>query len=228
LDIFVEKPPGINLDETKEMARVAKENNCKSMVGFNRRFSAVMEEAKKRVEEKGPLIQCLAEFHKYHLGDTPYHGTDSWLVVDVIHSLDSLCWMGGDVELIRSTVAKFDSDYENSFNAFLKFKSGARGILSACYASGARIERFEMHGRGIAAYVEPPEFAKIYKDNNPDPEVIRGNELVGSDAFHKTYGFFNEAKHFVQCLRQNRQPDVDLEYAVKIMELVDTIHKKSD
>ena len=228
LHIFLEKPPGISLDETKEMARVAKENSCKSMVGFNRRFSAVMREAKKKVEEKGPVTQCLAEFHKYHLGDTPYYGTNSWLLVDVIHSLDTLCWMGGEVESVRSMSTKFDSDYENSFNALFKFKDGARGVLSACYVSGARVEKFEMHGRGIAAYVEPPEIVRIYKDNNREPEIIKGSKLAASEEFRKTYGFLDEARHFIQCLKEDKKPDTNLEHAVKVMQLADMIHKESD
>lgn len=116
---------------------------------------------------------------------------------------------------------------QNWFKASLevKFKGGVRGVLSTCYVSGTRIEKFEMHGKGIAAYIEPPRIARIYKDKSNEPEIIKGSDLAGSGEFYRTYGFFEEAHHFVQCLKEDRQPDTNLKHAVKVMQLINNIHK---
>ncbi len=231
LHVFMEKPPGTDLQETEEMARMAKKNECKTMVGFNRRFSSLNREAKRRVEQRGPITLCLTEYHKYHLGDSPYYGTDSWLVVDIIHCLDTLRWIGGEISSTQSMVGRFGGDYDTNFLALFQFKNGTQGILCADYLSGSRIERIEIHGKGIAAYIEPPDRAFIYEKNrvhiSPKPcEILEGDRLAGSSEIRKSQGFFAEHQHFIDCIKKDIQPETFLEDAAKTMELVNVIQKK--
>ena len=62
--VFIEKPPGLTLHQVQEMTLAAERHNCKTMVGFNRRFIPLMRQVKAIVEEKGPIIQCMSTFHK--------------------------------------------------------------------------------------------------------------------------------------------------------------------
>jgi len=82
------------------------------------------------------------------------------------------------------------------------------------------VERFEIHGRGIAAYIEAPQVARIYRDGNLEPEVLDGPTLAQSDAFYRTYGYFQESRHFIECLREGRQPDTNFAYGAELMELL--------
>ena len=43
--IFIEKPPGANLEETEQLLEVAVSNNVYAMVGFKRSYTAVTREA---------------------------------------------------------------------------------------------------------------------------------------------------------------------------------------
>ena len=52
--VFIEKPPGVTLHQTKEMASAAEKNGCKTMVGFNRRFIPLLQQVKTMVEARGP------------------------------------------------------------------------------------------------------------------------------------------------------------------------------
>ena len=64
-DVFIEKPPGITRHQTEEMALAAEKTWLqKTMVGFNRRFIPLMQKVKAIVEENGPILQCMATFHK--------------------------------------------------------------------------------------------------------------------------------------------------------------------
>ena len=67
--VFMEKPPGTSVAEAQEMADAARVSGRLAMVAFNRRFAPVVVEAKKLVDERGPITQCMVEFHKYHLYD---------------------------------------------------------------------------------------------------------------------------------------------------------------
>lgn len=130
------------------MAEAACKNSCKTMVGFNRRFTPVLREARRIVEENGQITLCVGEFHKCQLSDAPYYGTSSWLLVDIIHQLDTLRWLGGEVTGVKAYTQSFKSDYPNIYSVLLQFKNGATGVLIVSFVSGARRERFEIHGGG--------------------------------------------------------------------------------
>jgi len=238
LHVFIEKPPGISLEETRKMAEAAEKYDCKTMVGFNRRFIPIFREAKRIVEERGPITHCTAVFHKNMIGKPQPWGSVSYLVADVIHAVDALRFMAGDeVESVVSYVTSFYADYPNSFNALLKFKNGCIGHLISNYSSGGRVHYFEMHSKGIYAFInaplEPPEKQEAYilRDDKPYSkiEIIRNLDLVhGCRDFHILYGYFQESRHFIDCIREDREPETNFKDAVKTMELVERIKSSTN
>ncbi|MEM1996519.1 MAG: Gfo/Idh/MocA family oxidoreductase [Candidatus Bathyarchaeia archaeon] len=232
LHVFVEKPPGITSSETEKMAEAAKKNECRSMVGFNRRFIPVFKRAKAIVEEYGQITHCSAVFHKNALNESQPWGSVSHLVADVIHAVDALRFMGGEPEKVASYFSSFYTDYPNSFNALLIFSNGCVGHLCSNYSSGGRVHYFEMHSRGIYTMVdlplEPPEkqLAYILRENKPygEMEIIKNLDLVdGVRDFHVTYGFLQENRHFIDCIKSDIEPETNFEDAVKTMKLVELI-----
>lgn len=72
--------------------------------------------------------------------------------------------------------------------------------------------------------------ATIYERNrvysNPKPTILlKGNELAKSKEIYKTYGYFAENRHFVDCLEKDISPETCLEDAVKTMRLVNAIQR---
>jgi len=222
--VFMEKPPGVSVAEAQEMAAVARKNNCLAMVAFNRRFAKVIVEAKKLVDARGPINQCMVEFHKYHLHEAKwdYYGVGMF-ETDVIHVVDLLRHFCGEVTEVDAYVQTWHSDQENVFNALVQFESGATGVLTANRASGFRHERFELHGHGIGAYIRAPEAAEIYTDNQAKPITLNGAELTGSEKPYLTYGFSDESRHFIDCIKSGSQPLTNLDDAAKSRQLVDRI-----
>ena len=224
--VFIEKPPGITLHQTKEMALAAEKNACKTMVGFNRRYIPLMQKVKAVVEENGPIIQCMSTFHKNAPNALYYEGVIDVLTCDAIHAVDTLRWLGGgEVQAVASDINAFGSERENSFNALVKFTSGASGYLCTNWAVGGRIHIFEMHAQGISAYINPDAggCAKIYTSEGLTEMTTE--EAADSDATHKAYGFYGESRHFVDCVQQDRQPLTCFADAVKTMELVQDIYR---
>jgi predicted dehydrogenase len=222
--VFIEKPPGVTREQTYQMAKCAERNGALTMVGFNRRFIPVMLKARQIVEERGPIIHCLATFYKNH--DKPFwDGAVDILTADGIHSVDMLRWMGGEVKSVASSVGRYYMDAADAFNAVLKFDGGATGLLVTNWAVGGRQHTFEMHAKGISAFCNPDEKVLIYKDNKPEPEVLKADEVAGSKDKLKFYGFFGENRHFIDCVKAGRQPQTHFGDAVKTMELVDRIFR---
>jgi len=232
LHVFIEKPPGITSKETRKMAEVAERYGCKTMVGFNRRFIPVFRKAKQIVEERGRITHCLAAFHKDMIGKPQPWGKVSYLVADVIHAVDALRFMAGDeADKVSSIIMSFYANYPNSFNALIKFKNGCIGHLCANYSSGGRVHYFEMHSKGIYAFVNLPfetemQEARILKDGKPyaEIEIIKNVNLVGGNKeFYMVYGFYQENKHFIDCIIKDEEPETNFKDAIKTMELVERI-----
>ncbi|OIN98073.1 hypothetical protein AUJ66_01660 [Candidatus Desantisbacteria bacterium CG1_02_38_46] len=223
LHVFIEKPPGINTEQTMQMALLAEKNKCLTMTGFQRRFSPLSVAAKKKVDERG-LVQCTAFFVKNYSGGPYYAGATDILTCDAIHAVDNLRWMGGEVKKVVSDVRAIDTTYNNVFNAMVKFESGAVGFLVANWIVGKRIFSIEMHGKGISAFVEPEVKSIIYKDNKEEGEVTLAKDAAESAELYKIAGFFAENRHFIDCVKENKQTITNFSDAVKTMELVDRIY----
>ncbi len=224
LNIFVEKPPGVMKEQTKQIALLAEKNHCLSMVSFQRRFSPVTVKARSIVEERGPIIQCMVTFVKNYTGGPYYDGASDILTCDVIHAVDNLRWMCGEVKRLRASVRNLYMDYDNSFNAIVEFESGAIGFLVSNFIVGKRIFSQEMHSKGISAYIEPEVRAVIYKDNKEEGIILESSEVAGSKELYHIGGFYAENRHFIDCLKDKKNPMTNFTDACKTMELVDRIY----
>jgi virulence factor len=227
--VFIEKPPGITTEQTRQMARAAERAGRIGMCGFNRRFIPLMREARRRVEERGPLVQVVATFYKNHPPDAPYYdGAVDVLTSDTIHAVDTLRWIGGEPLHVASVVDTTpDASYENVYGALARFENGAVGQLLAHWAVGARRHTFEMHTRGLSAFVDPDDRARLYADGSTMPEEIDSRACAGSDEFRVYYGFAAENRHFLECVRDGREPEASLRDAVKTMALLDRLRTRA-
>ena len=228
--VFIEKPPGTEAQQTERWAKLAQENGCKTMVGFQRRFHPCVVEARRIVEETGGIVYCTASFHKYGEWQRSF---DS-LTHDVIHVLDLLRCMGGDVKKVHSLIGQLYSridGHSNFYTATLEFGSGGVGVLSSNRTSGGRALYFEMHGRGVSAYGNIPglpgiDSLLILRDDEPyqDAKIMKNEELIGYGAPETHFdGSFQTNRHFIDCIKDDRRPIADFKDAVKTMKLVEAI-----
>ena len=58
---FLEKPPGMTVEETRELRDTAVRTGAKAMVGFNRRFHNQICAAREMVAKRGPVVQLVGE-----------------------------------------------------------------------------------------------------------------------------------------------------------------------
>ena len=227
LNVFVEKPPAITLEQTTKMALLAEKNGCKTMVAFNRRYIPLLRKVREIVEERDQIIQAVATFYKpINTSLSYYTAPVDILRSDAIHCLDTLRWLCGEVKQVKSLVRKYHSEVYNTFNTIMEFESGATGILLANWAIGKRVHAFELHAKGVSAFVDPNENGVIYKDNQKC-KTISAFEAAGSKEFYRFYGYYQENRHFIDCLKENRQPETSFSDAAKTMELVERIYQET-
>lgn len=230
--VFIEKPPGLTTFHTKHFADLAEQHKCLTAVGFQRRHVPAMTALRKRVEERGPIHTVRLDFVKstrrtdQHAGY--YDGAIDPLTSDGIHAVDNLRWLaGGDVLEVTSSIRQLavPGAFPNTVLAQVVFSSGAIGQLHFGYMTGRRIFRAEIHGPNITAYVDPDRDSYIVADDG-EPEVRPssdyGKELGGEP--HHWLGFWHEHRHFIDCIKEGKQPSSNFRDAVKTMELVDRLY----
>ncbi len=228
LHLFIEKPPAVTSDQTRQLAAAADRNRVSTMVAFNRRYNPLLNRVRDAVLERGPMLQCTSTFYKNYLDQPPYYrGAIDILSCDAVHAVDMLRWMGGEPDDVASDVRSFKASYDNMFNALIRFEGGAVGVLLTNWNVGARRHTFEMHAEGISAFCDPDGRAEIFADNVAEPEVITAQDVAGSDEMRVFNGFAAENRHFIDCIASGEAPETNLGDALKTMELVDKIYAEA-
>ena len=230
--VFVEKPPGMQVEESKALAEAASEAGVFGMVGFNRCFSPVTTESRSRLAKIGPIDLVVGEFHKPQ--HPTYQGAGSHIVADVIHIIALLHHVGGMPRKIMANNRSFGKEGAVDLTtALIDFESGVAGVLISDFTSAARYERFELHTTGAAAYILAPDTmlgpypqvpakAEIHLQDR-EIEVLDGFELAGSNLPHRGFGYYDESRHFIDCVRSGVWPDTDLDFGLMVMESARTI-----
>ena len=224
VDTLVEKPPGLHVTETRALRAAAARSGARCMVGFNRRFNPLLAEARRRVAERGPLVTVVGEFHK-NLVEIERQGRLAeptlarFFYETPIHALDCVRWLAGaTVREVHSFSRRAVSRHRDAFGALMRFDNGCIVHLVANITAGARLERYEIHGAGISAYLEGVKRGRVVADG----EVT---ELAGPGS--GAGGTMEQDRYFFDCVRNDRpieRPACDLDEAVATMELMAAIH----
>ena len=219
---FLEKPPGMSLPETTALRDTAVKAGVKGMVGLNRRFHPMITRARDMVEERGPIVQLVGEFHKSMtmLGRSR-HGfgpevMDNFLVANDIHAVDLVRFLAGaEVAEVHSFARRAFSEYRDLHAALVIFENDCVANYAFNYTTGYRLERYEIHGRDISVFLEGVNEGTVYCDG-------KSYEMPPGD----TGGTEEELRYFVDCLIEDRPvelPAANLDEAVKTVALVDAI-----
>ena len=217
VNTLLEKPPGMSVEETINLRDTAKKTGAKGMVGWNRRFHPIIVEATQQVKSRGAVTQLVGEFHKSitrlaQSGRFPEHLMDNMFLETPIHALDTLRAIAeSDVKEVHSVVQRAISDYKDVHAALILFENGCVAQLIANYTTDARLERYEIHGRNISAYLEGVSHGTIFCDGTQHKLTEPGSG-----------GTVEQNKYFLDCVKSNTLvslPAANLDEAVKTMQL---------
>ena len=118
----------------------------------------------------------------------------------------------------------------NEYTALVSFSTGAVGVLNCSYVTGAGVFRAEFHGRNISPCVDAASesFIRRSKDDRESYQsrAFATKDGLPGDESPNWMGFWHENRHFIDCVRQNRQPLTHFADAVKSMELVERIRQE--
>ena len=221
LHTFIEKPPGMSAAETAELRDAAAAAGALGMVGWNRRFNSMVLEAKQLVEERGPIVQLVGEFHKSltrfeQRGLYSDEFLDNMMWESINHSVDLVrALAGAEVVEVNSVVRRALHKYRDVFGALVLFDNDCLAHLIFNWTSDARLERYEIHGREISVYLEGINKGVVACDGERY-ELVQGSS-----------GTEEEDRYFIDRVKDGGPivtPACSLGEAIKTMELGEAIH----
>lgn len=214
LDVYSEKPMATTLKDAAGIADLAEKTGKKLMIGFNRRFAPVCQKAKSVYAEAGPDV-IIGQKNR---PKTEYRAT----LENAIHIVDLMRYYGGEVKDVHAVSKYTDPYYESFTTAQMEFESGASGILVASRSSGQWEETIELHGQNRSVLIKMPDSVTITDEN--EHHITEMTPLaMGWAKSEDNLGFSYAIRHFLDCVRDNRQPLTSAQDAFKTHELLDRI-----
>ncbi len=214
LDVFCEKPLATTLEDARHLANLADQTKQLLMVGFNRRYAEVYALARQQFNN-AEIKFCVAQ--KNRVG-SEYRAT----LENAIHMIDLLRWFCGEPDTVTAHTIASDPYHEEGTMALIRFAGGALGTLIAARCAGEWDERLDAYGNLTSVRVTAPDQVAI--STKGETRVIEMRPRAqGWAQVNKTLGFGPEVSHFVQCVRDRKQPLTDGHEAVRTQELVNLI-----
>ncbi len=216
VNTFLEKPPGISLKETTELRDAATRSGAQGMVGWNRRFEPVIRKPLEMIKERGEVAQLVCIFHKNmtrleKMTDRfPEELLDNFIWETPIHAIDLMRFLAGsEVAEVHGACRRVFHKYKDAYSGLVYFENGCMAHLIFNMTGTPRLERYEIHGRDISAYIEREAY------------VIKDGERIDIEA-DDDKGTALEDRFFIECIRDGKKidlPGANLDEAVKSMEV---------
>lgn len=206
MPVLIEKPPGVNADEARELLAVARETRTPHMVSLNRRFCPAVLKARQWLEANAdrPPRLILARMLRHNRREA------NFVAHTGIHPVDTVCsFLGrpGRVDARRVAAGRADS---HLYQATLVFDSGAAAVLVFASAVGLQQETYEILGEDYRILIDA--LAASITIHDAREEVL--NWRVPEDAPPVVAnGTLDETRAFVESLQGRRPFEPALEEA---------------
>lgn len=203
-NLFIEKPMGLTMHQSKMLAHLAAVNGCITQVSHQRRSAPLLKRMKEECLKHGPVIHSVVEFNKYDIRE--FTGARDRMLDDFTHAVDTARWIcGGEVIKIESHCRRLFVPDINWIGATLFFDNGSICYVIGSWTSGRRIFRVNIHARGIAAEGDLEKEAFLYKDGNYEGERLDAKAVAGSKELYVYGGFQQKSIEFIQSVLDGKE-----------------------
>ncbi len=166
--VFVEKPLALTLGELEEIERAYHQSNVKLMLGFNRRFSPFIQDAKKQLGNTNHPISVIATMNAGFIPE------DHWvqdmnvgggrIIGEACHFIDLISYLTGS-KVEKIIMNAIGPDYKagtDNASILLRYQNGSQGVINY-FSNGSKAyskERIEVYSQGKTMVVD--NFRKSY------------------------------------------------------------------
>lgn len=218
---LVEKPIGINYEESKYITNIAKKSKSRNFVAFNRRHYENINFLKKElVKDKTKRIVLIEDQEYQNYNDIfPRKVIKNWMYANSIHLIDLffvLC--RGEILSIKNKINLKYKKYSFILSE-IKFKSGDIGIYK-CLWNTPGPWSVSVNTEKKYYLLKPIEKLLIQEKKNKRPQEIK--------FINENYkpGLTNQIKMFIKSIQKNKNYLPTFEDSLLSMKLVQRIYEK--
>jgi predicted dehydrogenase len=238
--VIIEKPFAMTLEEADEMIAACQKRGVKLMYAEELCFAPKYERVRKLVNENavGPLYMLKqSEKHSGPHSDWFYDVNQSGggVMMDMgCHGLAWFRWMLGGKPRVVSVYATMNTflhkgrtQGEDNSVTIVEFENGVIGVCENSWARhGGMDDRVEVYGTGGVIYADlfQGNAALTYSEKGYGYAMEKAGSTQGwtftifEEAFNQ--GYPQELKHFIDCVRHDKQPLVTGEDGRAVLEML--------
>lgn len=237
--IIIEKPLAVTLEEADEMIAACKKANVKLMYAEELCFAPKYERARHLVKEGAVGEVYMLKQSEKHSG--PH--TDWFYDVDLAgggvlmdmgcHAMEWFRWMLGNAKPVSvyatmgTVLHKERTKGEDNSVVIVEFENGVTCVAENSWAKhGGMDDRSEIHGTGGVIYADlfMGNSAISYSKHGYGYAMEKADTTVGWSftVFEEVFnqGYPHELKHFVDCVRNNKEPLVTGDDGRVVLEII--------
>jgi myo-inositol 2-dehydrogenase/D-chiro-inositol 1-dehydrogenase/scyllo-inositol 2-dehydrogenase (NAD+) len=219
--VFLEKPMALNLDECDAIISAVEKAGVLLQVGFMRRFDPEFAAAAERIQAGEIGVPMMVKSNTHGPGLPPAWARDlsrsNGMLAEVnSHDFDTVRWlMSSDLDRVYAEVADFKGAENNvdtphfydNVLVDVRFKSGGLGMISGICPCGYGYDaRVEIVGTKGIMQIGELKGQAVLVCTNRDQGLITPIYRTWPQRF--LMGYIGEFKHFVECVQQERTPNV--------------------
>lgn len=227
IPVILEKPPGLNREETLRLMEVAEQTGTPNQVAFNRRYMPMVQRFKQLRQGREDLFWQY-DFYRSNRRDKDFSHTS-------IHGIDTVRFLAGkpyrhvDFNYYPNPA---DSTLVPIITLDFELTDGARGRITFNPGSGICAERCTMHGTNEMIYAALPYHGINGSVDGPGSIIVtEKNQIVlreeaPEEEFFVSNGFYDENAHFFDCIRTGRRPEGDIASGLQAVEIAECIRNR--
>ena len=229
--LFVEKPVAATLEDARRLEEICRQYHGLCMVGFTQRFREGYRKLMQRVQSHD--IGTITQVFSFRMGPGPGFGgslQDSWrtdrnlvcgmTIESLSHDIDFLQSIAGDIKEVKGVVAGTIESlpaFDNNSDAVFTFESGAIGSVMTSWSCAIPYNKKGIIGTRGAVFLEGNDIWDSTKITCAGPDGMETEEL--RDIFQSGEGYLEEARYFLQCISEKKEPCCNLTTGRKVLEV---------
>ncbi len=229
--LFIEKPLSDRLDAAVDrLLALVRARRLVTLVGCNMRFHPTLRHVKTLCREGavGHIVasrveggQYLPDWHPwedYRDGYSAQRTLGGGVILDLIHELDYLRWLLGDVTAVAAFAGKLSAlaiDTEDVASMILRFASGAIGHVHLDYVQRAYSKSCQVIGEdGTIRWDYTEGRTRWFRAATRHWETIANPE-----GWEPNHMYLEEMQHFLRCLRGEESSAQDVVEGARVLEI---------
>jgi len=192
INVLMEKPPGLSMNQVKDLIGLSKQNKLQCFIGFDRRFNPYVTKSLEILRDYGEVFNIQTEFNKdinEWIGHRAFDDNllDKMVLESPIHSIDLMNYLSNsNIKNISAYSRRIGSKYRTSFSALIEYENGATGSVNSSYLSSGRMERYSIHAEKCSIYLDGINSGKIFY-NSKIFDIKIDNDFTSTELQMKNY-----------------------------------------